>query len=286
MAPIIPFLTEYIWNNTVAELEPSEPQSIHLASFPEAKEVDETLLTMVEEARQIIYLGLKIRNENKIKIKQPLKTLYIKGGSDFIAAGEFMKEQIMSELNVKEIEAVESDDKFNTRSLVLNFRKAGAVLRKDVNTVKNLLLSATEEQSNRYVEEYLKGAAVSVDGYGEVPSDILELKFAPRAEFAIVVEGNNTVVLDIEIDETLAEEGTLRELIRYVQVARKEADLQIDDRICLSITGSGVEELVDKYKETIKTETLALKLNEGGEYTFSKEVDVNGECIIKVGKAK
>ena len=196
-----------------------------------------------------------------------------------------MKEQIMSELNVKEIEAVESDDKFNTRSLVLNFRKAGAVLRKDVNTVKNLLLSATEEQSNRYVEEYLKGAAVSVDGYGEVPSDILELKFAPRAEFAIVVEGNNTVVLDIEIDETLAEEGTLRELISYVQVARKEADLQIDDRIALSIVGEGVDELVVKYADAIKNETLAKRLNEDADYTFSKTVDLNGDCTIKICKA-
>ena len=285
MAPIIPFLTEHIWQNTVCCLEPNAPESIHLASFPEAKDVDEKLLKMVEEARQIIYLGLKIRNENKIKIKQPLKTLFVKGDADFVEASSFMADQIKSELNVKEIEVVESDDKFNTRSLSLNFRKAGAVLRKEVNNVKNLLLSASDEENERMIAEFESGAAVNVSGYGEVPADILELKFSARPEFAIVVEGNNTVVLDIEVDESLAEEGYLRELIRNIQVARKESGLEIDDRICLKLTGSGIENIVSKYKDTIMSETLTIKLNEEAEYTFTKEFDVNGEGLIQICKA-
>lgn len=286
MAPIIPFLTDYIWDNTVCELESNEPKSIHLASFPTVKDVDEKLLTMVDKARQIIYLGLKIRNENKIKIKQPLKTVYVKGDKDFVEASGFMKDQILGELNVKDIEVVESDDKFNTRSLVLNFRKAGAVLRKDVNTVKNLLLEATEEQSQRYVGEFANGGNVNVDGYGEVPADILELKFAPRPEFAVVVEGNNTVVLDIELDAELEQEGMLRELIRNIQVARKEADFQIDDRINLYIKGEGVDHLVEKYADIIKNETLAKQLNIDAVYSFERTIDMNGECIIKLGKAE
>lgn len=284
MAPIIPFMTEHVWQNTVRELEPNAPESVHLASFPEKCDYDKDLLSIVEKSREIIYLGMKIRNENKIKIKQPLRKLFIKGLKSFIRAGELMAEQIKSELNIKEIEIVESDDRFNTSSLVVNFRKAGAVLKARVNQLKQALLSATEEQKARYVSEYNMGEFVNIDGFGPVPCDILDLVFAPRPEFAIAVEGNDTVVLDIEVDEKLFKEGALRELIRGIQIARKEAGFEVDDRIYLRITGEA-DEIVNEYKENIISETLCTQLNGEHEYTFVKECEAGG-MLVKLELAK
>jgi len=279
MAPIIPFTTEYIWQNTVVELEKNAPESVHLAVFPKVEEYDNDLLTAIENARQIIYLGLKIRNENKIKIKQPLKKLFVKGSPEFVASSDLMADQIKSELNVKEIEKVDRDDKFNVSSLVVNFRKAGAVLKARVNELKNTLLNATPEETARYVSEFKQGEKVNIQGFGDLPVDILELKLSPRPEYAVVVEGNNTVVLDVEIDESLAIEGAYRELVRAIQVARKEFDFNISDRIRLRITGDGVDEVLDAFKDNIMSETLAVSIGADGDYPFVKDVDLSGSQV-------
>ena len=286
MAPIIPFTTEYVWQNTVVEMEKNAPESVHLATFPAVEEYDEKLLSSIEQARQIIYLGLKIRNENKIKIKQPLKKLFVKGSDEFVAASDLLADQIKSELNVKEIEKVTDDAKFNVSSLVVNFRKAGAVLKSRVNELKNALLNATPEQTENYVDQFKAGGSVNVDNFGEVPADILDLKFSPRPEYAIVVEGNNTVVLDIEIDESLAVEGLYRELVRAIQVARKELGFNITDRIDLRISGEGMEEVLTAYGKNIMNETLALSIGEEREY-LSKEVDLSGVKVkIEIALSK
>ena len=276
MAPIIPFTTEYVWQNTVTELEKNAPQSVHLASFPAVQAYDKELLSAIENARQIIYLGLKIRNENKIKIKQPLKKLFVKGSEAFVSSADLLAEQIKSELNVKEIEKVDSDDTFNVTALTVNFRKAGAVLKARVNELKNALLALTSDQMAQAVASFKQGGEVEVAGFGVVPADIMELKLSPRPEYAVVVEGNNTVVLDVEIDERLAVEGSYRELVRAIQVARKEFGFEISDRIRLRVSGEGMDEVLASFADNIKNETLALSIGEEGEYPYCKDVELSG----------
>ena len=238
------------------------------------------MLAETQKVRDIIYLAQKLRAEHQIKVKQPLSKMLLKVSSDYIPAVEDFKQIILDEINVKEIEFVEEDDKFNNQSLTLNFRKAGAVLKGDVNKLKQGLLEMNAESMKKCVEAVASQSDVKIDGFPTLSFDMFELKLTPKQEFAIANLGNNLVVLDIELSQQLVEEGKLRELIRELQVARKEAGLNIDDRIVLNIQANceHMQKLIQDNLSMINEEVLCVS-NEALQDGFKKQIDVDGEIV-------
>lgn len=290
MSPIIPFVTEKIWLDMVKTFEPFEADSIHLSDFPVVKSFGfENLVNDIEKARQIIYLAQKLRYEHKLKLKQPVRKMYLKVSEEYKTAVKNLKDIILSELNVKDIEFIEEDGIFNNKRLVLNFRMAGAVLKGDVNTYKQALNNATDSEMATYVDSFEKGEEVCILGLKSQPANLFELKNLPKEEFAIAVEDNNIVALDITLTQDLIDEGNLRELIRNIQVARKEANFKIENRINLDFETSNeyVEKLILNNSELIMSETLAVNISKLDNFDYETKIEIDGvEILIKLKKAQ
>ncbi|MGN1221914.1 MAG: class I tRNA ligase family protein, partial [Christensenellales bacterium] len=288
MAPIIPFMTEHIWQNLVRETESKEAESIQLSAFPTSKHIgNENLIEETRKVRDIIYLAQKLRAEHQIKVKQPLSKILLKVTPDYVDAIKDFKQIILDELNVKEIQFATDSDQFNDHTLLLNFRKAGAVLKGAVNSLKQKLTEMPKTQMEALVKAVEQGAEVEIDGFGKLPADLFEIKLQPKKEFAVANLGNNLVVLDIELDDKLIAEGKLRELIRELQVARKEADFNIDDRICLNIETNSDEmsKIITENLATINAEVLCVSNNKVAN-GFEKTIDVDGkQVVVKMKKA-
>ena len=289
MSPILPFLTEEIWQNMVREIEPNEAASVHLSNFPKLENLgNEHLIDEIEKAREVIYLAQKLRNEHKIKVKQPLRTMFLIAEPDYKKATTNLAQIVKDELNIKNIEYVEKQNKFNDSKLVLNFKKAGAVLKGDVNKVKNLLEMASKDDMQKMVESYQNGEQVEVENF-KLDAELLELKLTPKPEYAIAMLGNNLVALDIELDEELVAEGTLREIIRQIQVARKEADFLIEDRINIEfvVSDKNICDILEKYSEQIKKETLTIEIKKLDNAEFEKQIEAQDKTFaIKLERVK
>ena len=287
MSPILPFLTDYIWQELVLEIEPNEVASVHLTNYPSVNKIDAQLIDQVDKVRDIIYLAQKLRNEHKIKIKQPLNTLYLKLDDDYKVAVENFAELVKDELNIKNIEFVTEENKFNDEKLTLNFKVAGNVLKGDVNKVKVALENATIEEMSSIVSDFKKGEFVNINEFKDLSKDLFLLKVTPKQGFATALLNNNLVALDVNLTKELIDEGTLREIIRQVQVARKEADFDIADRIKLFISSDNTDTLnvINNNIETIKNETLAVEFadNKNPEYECNSDIS-NSKILIKMSR--
>ena len=289
MAPIIPFITEHIWENLVLELENTEVSSVHLCSFPSLNSFGfESLVDDISKAREIIYLAQKLRNENKIKVKQPLSNMYLKVGEDYKKAVENLSDIIKDELNIKNIEFVEEDDKFNTKQLSLNFKVAGKVLGGELNSYLNTLKSASESDMREYVKEFEEKQTVTLKGLSTQSAELFTIKYLPKPEFAITIENNNIVALDITLTDDLICEGYYREIVRQIQVARKEAGLNIEDRIVLHLSSNDekISQVLDKYLAKIMEETLTVKFEKMDDYALLLRISVDGKPVeLRIKKA-
>ncbi|MGD9901188.1 MAG: isoleucine--tRNA ligase [Spirochaetales bacterium] len=291
IAPVLPFMTEYIWQNMVREVEKKAAESVFLSDFPtsimDAKE--EHIVEYVKIASDIINIGQRLRAENSLKVKQPLKAIYVKANEEQRHAVQMLEDIIKDELNVKNVIFVEDENKFNLAYLIVNFALAGRVLKGEVQKAKMTLESASQEKMDEYVAGFDAGK-VKLDGFEPLDASLFERKLKAKPEYVIAVENELTVVLDITLDEELKQEGILREIIRQAQILRKEADFNIEDRINAQITSDSAEltNIIKKFEGKIKQEVLIKNLN-------SEKFAVNGEgqveldeglVTIKLGKLK
>lgn len=273
MAPIMPFMMEYIWQNQVREVESDAAESVMLSGFKIADfEIpEEDLLEKTNIVRSIIASALKLRNENNLKVKQPLGKAYVinedKNTLDAIAK---YKDLIEEELNIKEIELTDDVETFNDHYLTLNFRTAGRVLKGDVQKMKVALENTDKKTMEEYVKAFDSGK-VTVEGFGEFESDLFVKNAKSKPEFILASDEGMTVVLDITLTEELINEGILREIIRNAQVLRKEADFKIDDRIDINITSEdeNISKILTDNADKIRAEVLAKNYNET---TFTPEI--------------
>ncbi len=286
MTPIIPFVTEYIWQNLVREIEKDECECIMLSGYPQKiwQEDFGDILEKTKVARDIMSTAQRLRNENQIKVKQPLRKMYVGGGDKTVAVLEEFADIIQDELNVKEIEAVVDDSKFNDEYLSVNFKKAGAVLKGDVQKLKITLAKLDEKETKKIMEDYYKGK-VSVGQFKDLDSSLFNLEKKPKQDFVIAHENGNTVVLDITLDRALVLEGLYREFVRGLQVLRKEADFDIDARIeaTFKTDNSDLIEMLEIFKDKIKQEVLIKNLADTLEKPqICKEVEVgDGKILVK-----
>lgn len=272
MAPLTPFMCEYIWQGLVREFEPKAGDFVCVADFPKQVKYDgktiEGIVEQVDFVKEVISLALRIRATNQLKVKQPLRTMYIKtlGKRDLSLFLDIIKDEV----NVKAIEIVQDEDKFNVPYLVVDFKKAGAVLKGDVQKLKDELASLTPAQM---VDAAQKGT------FGKYPSEFFVRKLAKREEFAAETEGDITVVLDTSLDAELTREGNLRELVRSIQIARQTSGLDISARIVLSLSTKNKEmqDIIKANTDKIKHEVLATEIiiaDKG-----SDEVEISMRCV-------
>ncbi len=291
MSPIIPFLTEYIWQNLVREVEKDETECIMLSGFP-TKIYNSNfgdILEKTEVARNIISTAQRLRNENQIKVKQPLKVMYVAGGPNTVSVLEDFSDIIKEELNVKNLEVVVDDSKFNDEYLSVNFKKAGAVLKGDVQKLKTALGNLSEDENKKAVELFKKGS-VDIGEFKGLSSELFNLEKKPKTDFVIAHEYGNTVVLDINLDEDLILEGLYREFVRGLQVLRKDADFAIDDRIYayFETKDEDLATMLYNYMPKIKQEVLIKRAVEKiDDPAIERNVEVgDGFIIVKFKKSE
>ena len=282
MFPIIPFISEYLWQNAVRSLDKNAAESVALNGYniAEFKVTDEGYTAKTDIVRNIFTMASKLRNENQIKVKQPLKTMFINGNEMVANAVELYRDIIESELNIKQVVMERDNSKFNIEFLNLDFRKAGAVLKGDVQKVKNYLVNATSEEMAEMVAGF-KAGSVDVKEFKGLSSELFTLATKAKEEFVVANENNLTVVLDITIDRDLMLEGLSRELIRSAQVMRKSADFKVEDRIDIMFTTDSEElkEIIEKFSDKIKAELLARSISTFDNAEYSESVEIGEEKI-------
>lgn len=291
MTPVIPFVTEYIWQNMVREIEKDEAECIMLSGFPK-KIYDKDFSKILEEtvvARDIMSTAQRLRNEHQIKVKQPLKIMYIAGRDGIVDVANDFGDIIKDELNVKELKVVTDDSMFNDEFLSVNFKKAGAVLKGDVQKLKNALAGLDVEENEKVMAGY-KAGKVCVGEFKDLDSDLFNLEKKPKTDFVIAHENGNTVVLDINLDEQLILEGLYREFVRGLQVLRKEADFSIDDRLYayFETADEQLATMLYNYMDKIKQEVLIKRAVEKIDNpAIERNVEVgNSFIIVKLQKVE
>ncbi len=285
MAPIIPFMTDYIWQNLVRSSEKNAPISVMLSDFPTplSQVKDSGVVEDVTLARNVIAMALRLRNEKSLKIKQPLKTLYILGDEKVDRAIKRLEDIVKDELNIKNIEYEKNTDKFNIPYLTINFKTAGRVLKGNIQSLKDYLLSLNDAGMKLLVDEYKEKGKVEIAGFGLLDKELFNIMLKPKDEFVILTENNLTLVLDTTLDKDLMLEGAYRELVRSAQVLRKEADFNIEDRIEMDVVSTSpfIREVITRFKDKIMQEVLAPKFNENiPAPDVEKEVEVGDEKVI------
>ncbi len=264
MAPILPFITEYIYLNTVKEIEKDAPISVHLTKYPTEIETPDLgdVLKETETARKVIAAAQRMRNEAQIKVKQPLSALYIAASEDVKKEILPLADVIKEELNVKELKFADESE-FNENYFTVNFRVAGAKLKGEAQKLKKLVDALDSEGMAKLGEGFEKGA-VSVGEFENLESAMFDKHDRPKEGFAVDSEGGITLALDKRLSKELLDEGFIRETIRKIQVMRKDAGFAVEQRIIANICCKDEEgrKAIEAYADKIKADILCTELRE------------------------
>ena len=287
MAPIIPFMTEYIWQNLVRKYQPASAESVHLAGFPKPGEIDRELLNDTAAARDIIATALKLRNERQIKVRQPLSALYLHESlrdelAPYLAV-------IRDELNIKDIVFLPDTSSLEDNYLQLNFKVAGRALKGDLQKVKGLIDGLDDAQMAAATAQCKAGEAVSIPGYDTpVEAGLFNIlaKTKPHIAAHITEKPEELVAIDATITDELRAEGLYRDLLRNCQVLRREAGFRVDDRvrICVTAAAPELQAIVDAYRADLERETLSV-FAPSDSYVLEKDVEI-GDYTAKLSIAK
>lgn len=288
LAPITPFLSEHIWQNLVLEIEKNEVESVLLSTFPtKAYDITETdIVEKTETVRSVITLAGRLRNENNLKVKQPLSKMFISADEKVKKAVLLYENIVKEELNIKEIEFENDLNVFNDKFLIVNFKTAGIALKGEVQNLKKMLENSNKTEMEKLVKQFENGK-VSIGSFENLNSDIFLVQNKAKKEFVISTENNITVVLDIDLTEELILEGVFREVVRVVQLVRKEAGFNVEDRIIANFETNGKQlaSVLKKYGNKIKKEALIKEFSSAEKFDFVKEIEI-GEEILKISVKK
>lgn len=257
LTPLVPSYAQYLWENCFGEGE----APVMLVNYPTPLKIKSktNLLPEVNFVKQVISLGLSLRAENQIAIKQPLSKVYIK--TDKVETIKMFAQIIQEQLNVKQIEIVTDDEKFNVAYLNVNFKKAGAILKNRVQELKNALQNT--KKMAELVAAFDAGEKIMIDGFDPLTPDLFERKLAPRSGFVITAVDNLTVVLDTTITDDLMLEGIARELIRSIQLERMDQKMDITDRIVVDLKTADAKTYAaaNAHQPRIMREVLATEMH-------------------------
>ena len=279
-APMIPFMTEDIYQNLVRSNDANAPESIHLCDFPVVNKdhIDKKLEEDMEDVLDAVVMGRACRNEAAIKNRQPISRMYIK--SDFTLS-EFYQEIIEDELNVKEVVFTDDVRDFTSYTFKPQLRTVGPKYGKQLGGIQKHLAAL---DGNAAMDELNADGALKFDVDGvavELTKDDLLIDMAQKESYVSQEDNRMTVVLDTNLTPELVEEGFVYEIISKIQTMRKESGFEVTDHIRVSINGNDkLSEIAQKNKEAISGKVLADELTSGAEYGVSKEWNINGENAV------
>ena len=278
-APMIPFMTEEIYQNLVRSVDQNAPESIHLCMFPEVNEdqIDTELEQNMDHVLKLVVMGRACRNTSNIKNRQPIGQMFVK--ADF-ELSEFYQEIVADELNVKNIKFTDDVRDFTSYSFKPQLKTVGPKYGKMLGGIKAALDHA---DGNSAMDEINETGALKLDVSGQEITLFKEDLLIDTAQIEGYVSENDngiTVVLDTNLTPELLEEGFVREIISKVQTMRKEADFEVMDRIKVTYNGSEkAEKIFAEHSDEIGGEVLADKVVKAEPAGYVKEWKINGEAV-------
>ena len=284
-APMIPFMTEEIYQNLVRSIDKDAIESIHLCDFPEVREewINKELEDDMEELLKIVVLGRAARNTANIKNRQPIGTMYVKADKEM---GQFYTDIIADELNVKEVKFASDVESFVSYSFKPQLRTVGPKYGKLLNGIRTALaeINGTEAMNELKSTGLL---TLDIDGNKvELSEEDLLIETAQTEGYVTEADGDISVVLDTNLTPELIEEGFVREIVSKVQTMRKEAGFEVMDKIHIYAKDNDrILELMKNHKEEIMSEVLAEDMTLGTTDGYVKEWNINKEPVV-LGVAK
>ena len=278
-APMIPFMTEEIYQNLVRSIDSAAPESIHLCMFPEVHEeqIDPELEENMEHVLKLVVMGRACRNTSNIKNRQPIGQMFVKAGFDL---PEFYQEIVADELNVKNIKFTDDVRDFTSYTFKPQLKTVGPKYGKMLGGIKAALDNV---DGNAAMDEVNETGALKLDVNGQEITLFREDLLIDTAQIEGYVSENDngiTVVLDTNLTEELLEEGFVREIISKIQTMRKEVDFEVMDRIRVTYDGTEkAERIFEKYSTVISGEVLADSLVKAQAAGYVKEWKINGEAV-------
>ena len=278
-APMIPFMTEDIYQNLVKSIDASAPESIHLCDFPEVHEnwINPKMEEDMADLLEIVVMGRAARNTANIKNRQPIGTMYVK--SEF-QLSEFYKEIIEDELNVKEVVFKDDIADFISYSFKPQMRTVGPKYGKLLNKIKTVL---SELDGNKAMAELKSTGELKLDIDGQeivlLEEDLL-IDMAQMEGYVSESDHTITVVLDTNLTPELIEEGFVRELVSKIQTMRKEAGFEVMDKIRVYAKDNDkIVDIMKNHGDEIKSEVLAEDIVTGETKGYEKEWNINSEKV-------
>ena len=288
LAPVLPFITESIYQNLVCRVDESAPDSVHLCDMPQADESlrDAELEEQMELATRAVVLGRSLRSKHDLKVRQPLRSLYLLPPDEHsrYELGQ-MVDLLADELNIKEVVMVEDETDLSEVSYRPNFRVLGPRFGKQMKEVGQRIGELTQQE----IEILKAGDKIAVAG-GEIGIEDVEVQRREKEGVVVAIDNNLGVGLDVQLDDELVAEGVAREIVNRVQNMRKDAGLEVSDRIRIGVQGdAGLLEAIGQHREYIAAETLALELSAGAlpdSVVLQQELQVNDyACTIAIARA-
>ena len=284
-APMVPFMTEEIYQNMVRSVDKEAPESIHLCDFPIADEsmIDKKLEESMEASLAIVVMGRAARNAANIKNRQPIGTMFVKAEHTL---DDFFKNIIEDELNVKQVIFTDDVREFTSYSFKPQLRTVGPKYGKQLGGIREYLSGL---DGNGAMDELKEKGALIFDVNGTEISlfeEDLLIEMSQKEGFVTEADNYVTVVLDTNLTPALIEEGFVSEVISKIQTMRKEADFEVMDRIRVSVSGNEkVAAVVNNNRMAISEKVLAKEILTDTELAVSKEWNINGEkAVISIEK--
>ncbi len=287
LAPLLPFITEDIYQNLVRGVLSDQPESIHLCNYPEAEKewLDEELLQEMDRIVRVCSVAHSARNQAGIKVRQPLNLLEVAGDEAMSRAIERGESIIKDEVNIKKIEVVADQAGFYEFRLQPNFAKVGAKFGPLVPQIKKALEQIDAEKAVKALEETGELTLNLKEKDVKLSAEEVNIQKKAPADKAVIEEEGVLVALDTEISPELLREGLARDILRNIQTLRKDGGLEVETRININYRAEGLlQEVMEEYGEYIKTEALAdtLEKRDHINMLIKKELDL-GEGQIEIG---
>ncbi|MDO5818395.1 MAG: isoleucine--tRNA ligase, partial [Eubacteriales bacterium] len=278
-APMIPFMTEDIYQNLVRSVDKDAPESIHLCDFPTVNEawIDKDLEADMKELLEIVVLGRACRNTANIKNRQPIGTMYVKAEKKM---SEFYTDIIADELNVKEVKFADDVESFISYSFKPQLRTVGPKYGKLLGGIRQAL---TDINGTAAMNELRTNGVLKLDINGndvELTEEDILIETAQTEGYVSESDGETSVVLDTNLTPELIEEGFVREIISKIQTMRKEAGFEVMDKIVVYAHGNDkIQDVMKAHEDEIKSEVLADEMVLGETDGYVKEWNINKEAV-------
>ncbi|NOZ07663.1 MAG: class I tRNA ligase family protein, partial [FCB group bacterium] len=285
-APILPFVTEKIYQNLVVNIDPDAPSSVHLTDFPKADSslIDTALINEVDAIITVVGMGRAARNKANIKIRQPLAEIVVHGTSDLKTVVLRNEEQILEELNIKSLRFADMESEIITYDVKPNFALLGKRFGANLKNVTTALSEIAAEEVVKKVRKRLNITIKAGEQHFEIAPDELLISEVPVENYSVVSGQNIVVGINTVLSDGLIFEGMVRDLVRQIQNLRKDSGLRVEDRIKVAVSDHAeIQTALNANRSYFLNEVLGVELRSGVDGAeFTNTVKING-ITVEIG---